>query len=74
MKKHVFDYSKLLGRIRELSLTQEECAKNIGVSAQSFNYKLNNKRSFNQVEIKKLVELLKLDCTEIKDYFFIEKV
>lgn len=74
MKKHTFDYSKLLGRIRELSLTQEECAKKIGVSAQSFNYKLNNKRSFNQVEIKKLVELLELDCTEIKDYFFTEKV
>lgn len=74
MKKYIFDYSKLLGKIRECSFTQDECAKLLGLSAQSFNYKINNRRSFTQTEIIKLVNALNIEVCFISEYFFTEKV
>lgn len=74
MKKYNFDYSKLLGKIKECSLNQDDCAKKIGLSAQSFNYKINNKRAFTQPQIKEIVKLLNIKPIEIDEYFFTEKV
>lgn len=74
MKKYLFDYSKLLGKIKECSFKQDEFAKKIGLSATSFSYKINNKRSFTQTEIINMVKYLGILETNISEYFFKEKV
>lgn len=69
-----FDYSKLLGRIREYGFTQDRIALEIGVSASTLSCKLNNKAVFTQGEIKKICHLLKIETAEIGRYFFTLKV
>lgn len=65
-----YNYSKLLGRIKELELTQVDFAKKIGISATSANLTLNNKRDFRQEEITKACAVLRIEASEIPDYFF----
>ena len=38
-----FDYSKLLGRIKEYGFTQESLALAIGMSVSTLSFKLNSK-------------------------------
>lgn len=42
-------------------LKQEDLAKYLGLSKQTINMKLNNKRPFKLNEINKVCELLKID-------------
>ena len=70
MEVKKYDYSKLVGRIREKGYTQEEFAKKIGICATSLNLKLNNKRDFWQGEILKTCEVLSIPAEDIPDYFF----
>lgn len=65
-----YDYSKLLGKIKEVCKTQEEFAKMLNLSAASINYKLNNKKYFTQNEIFKAIEILDIKENEIQLYFF----
>ncbi len=67
-----FNHSKLLGRIREYSLTQEEVAKSIGVSVGTLSAKLNNKGSFTTPEMRGICKLLDIPNEEIGAYFFAE--
>lgn len=69
-----FDYSKLLGRIREKGLTQKELAEQIGISATTLNLKLCNNNFFTQKEVLKLCKALDISNGEVADYFFAEKV
>lgn len=69
-----FNYSKLLGRIRERGLTQEKIAQSIGISVATMSQKLNNKAYFYQPEIEKICELLAIDDGEVGTYFFTQKV
>lgn len=69
-----YDYSKLLGRIRECGYTQESLAQVIKMSESTLNLKLNNKASFKQSEIKKISKVLGISENEIGIYFFAEKV
>jgi hypothetical protein len=69
-----FDYSKLLGRIKEKYGTQEKFAKAIGTSGTVLSRKLNNGSSFNQNEIVKATELLEISDEEFKTIFFTERV
>lgn len=69
-----FDYSKLLGRIRECGMTQESLAVAIGISITTLNLKLNNKAFFTQPEIKRICSVLEIGKDEIGEYFFILKV
>ena len=46
-----YDYSKLLGLMREKRITQTCLAKKVGISETSMNFSLNNKRDFKQEEI-----------------------
>ncbi|MGL5897950.1 MAG: DUF739 family protein [Lactococcus lactis] len=69
-----FDYSKLLGRIKEKYGTQEKFAQAIGTSGTVLSRKLNNGSSFNQEEIVKATELLGIDDNEFKTIFFTKKV
>lgn len=41
--------------------TQAQAAEKIGISAQSFNMKLNNKRDFSVREISKMIDAFHID-------------
>lgn len=70
----VYDYSKLLGRIKEFGFTQESLAKHIGIAESSMCLKLNNNAYFKQVEISLICKVLKIAIGEIGAYFFTLKV
>jgi DNA-binding XRE family transcriptional regulator len=65
-----FNYSKLLGRMRECDFTQERLAKAIGISKYTLNTKLNNRFSFSQEEILAIAKQLNIPVCEIGDYFY----
>ena len=69
-----FDYSKLLGRIRECGFTQETLAKHIGIAKSSMCLKLNNKANFTHPEVFLICKALEIAITEIGVYFFTPKV
>ena len=70
----VFDYSKLLGRIKEFGFTQETFAKHIGITPGSMSEKVNNKAFFKQKEIVASCEALDIEISEYGVYFFARKV
>ncbi|MBE6987989.1 MAG: DUF739 family protein [Ruminococcaceae bacterium] len=70
----VYDYSKLIGRIREYGYTQESFSKALGMSETTLNFKLKSKRSFKQEEILRMSDLLDIKCDEIVPYFFTHKL
>ena len=65
-----FNYSKLLGKIKECGLTQEEVADRIGINKGTLNAKLNNKGNFNGPEMHDICRLLDISKDEIGSYFF----
>lgn len=69
-----FDYSKLLGRIKECGFTQEGLAAEIGIAKTTMSLKLNNKAGFAQAEIFLICVALKITISEIGAYFFTKKV
>ena len=69
-----FDYSKLLGRIKECGFTQETLAKHIGIAKSSMCLKLSNKANFRHLEVYLICEALKISINEIGVYFFTPKV
>jgi len=69
-----FDYSKLLGKIKEKGLTQETLAKSIGITPGSMSEKLNNKANFKQKEIFMICQVLDISVGEVGEYFFAQKV
>lgn len=74
MKKIMFDYSKLLGRIKECGYTQETLAKHIGIAESSMCLKLNNKAHFKDQEVAAICIALEIKSEEIGLYFFTQKV
>ena len=69
-----FDYSKLLGRIKEKGHTLQSFAKAIGISLSTLSLKLSNKAYFKQGEMHKACDVLEFDTAEIGVYFFTLKV
>ena len=65
-----FNYSKLLGRIKERGMTQETLAFAVGISATTLNLKLNNKSAFTQKEMRNISVQLEIPQEEIGAYFF----
>lgn len=65
-----FNYSKLLGRIRECGFTQARLAKAIGINKSTLSAKLNNQFSFSQEEILAICKLLNIPICEIGEYFY----
>lgn len=57
----MIDTLKLKALLMLQGLTQEDLAKYLGLSTQTINMKLNNKRSFKLQEINKICNLLKID-------------
>ena len=64
------DINKLKGKIREKRLTYKILAQKIGIGLTSMNYKINGKNLFNQEEMKKQKEALRLTDNETIDIFF----
>lgn len=64
------NYSKLLGRIKECGLTQEQLASEIGKNKSTVSAKLNGQFSFTQKEINDICRVLDIPNVEIGDYFF----
>lgn len=69
-----FDFSKLLGRIKECGYTQERLAEEIVMTKTTLNLKLNNKANFTLPEMEKIRKVLRIAVEEIGAYFFTLKV
>lgn len=65
-----FNYSKLLGRMKECGYTQEKLAQAIGISVGTMSQKLNNKANFYQPEMQRICELLNITGAEVYAVFF----
>lgn len=65
-----FNYSKLLGRMKECGFTQEQLAKAIGINKATLSAKLNNRFSFSQEEILAICKLLSIAVSDIGEYFY----
>lgn len=72
--KEEYDFSKLLGRIREKGYTQEAVASVISRNPCTFSQKINNKGTFNATEIAEICGFLEIGTAEIGTYFFTPKV
>lgn len=66
----MYDYSRLLGVMREKGISQEQLAQRIHINPATLNAKLQNKSQFKQKEMLDIMELLELPSTEIQSYFF----
>ena len=69
-----FDYSKLIGKIKENFNTRKDFAKLIPWSLNSLSKKLNNKVPFTSLEIYNMVQVLNIEPSEISIYFYTTKV
>lgn len=69
-----YDYSKLKGKIKELGVTQNEFAKQIGITEQSLILRFKNQRRFRQEEMQKTMELFDEPIKNVHIYFFTQKV
>ena len=65
-----FNHSKLLGKMKELEITQENLAKEISVTESTLNLKLNGKSCFTTREISKICKALNILPKQIGEYFF----
>ncbi len=67
------NYKPLLGRMKEIGLTQRECAKILGISEGQLSRKLSGEYVFRQDEINGLCNILSIDASDIGKYFFCPK-
>lgn len=61
---------KIKGRITELSLSQNDVAKALGIAQSTLNQKINNIRPINLNEAEKIQKLLQVPDSEFTTYFF----
>lgn len=69
-----FDYSKLLGRIKEKGYTLKTLAESINMSSSTMSIKLSNKAQFTQKDMHGICAALEIDAKYIGVYFFTPKV
>lgn len=65
-----YNYSKLLGRIRERGFTQEKLASEIDKDKSTLSAKLKGKSAFTTKEIDDICRVLDISNNEIVEYFF----
>lgn len=73
-KKEEYDFSKLMGRIKEKGYTQEAISSVILRNPCTFSQKINNKGTFTAAEIAAMCRVLEIEKEEIGVYFFTSKV
>lgn len=66
----MYNYSKLLGLMREKNITQENLAEYVGMSQVTLNKKLNNNSQFKQNEMVSILNVLALPMSEVAAIFF----
>ena len=76
MKKNktIFDYSRLLGKIKEKCGTQDVFARLMEMSRTSLSKRLNNLLDFTSDEIIRACKILEVSDADIPLYFFTVKV
>ena len=67
----MYNYAKLLGKIKERGYTQEKLAASIGLSATALNNKLKNKVEFKVSEIEAICNALDINKNQASDYFLV---
>lgn len=65
-----FNYSKLLGRMKEMGFTLETLADAIGMSKGTLSVKLNNHFYFTTAQIVSICKVLKIAIKDIPLYFY----
>ena len=65
-----FNYSKLLGKMKECGFTQLMLASKIGINKATLSAKLNNKFYFTAYEMFMICEVLGIMQEEIGEYFY----
>jgi transcriptional regulator with XRE-family HTH domain len=65
-----YNYSKLLGRIKECGFTQETLANAIGKNQSTLSIKLNGRYPFTAKEIDAICKVLDISNDKIGAYFF----
>lgn len=65
---------KLKGALRARGKTYADCAKAIGISTTAFSQKINEKSTFDIIEVNAMVSYLDLSKTEAVDIFFENKL
>ena len=65
-----FDYSKLLGLMRERGMTQQNLADKLHISISTLNKKLHNLNEFTQTEIVGICKILNIRLQDVTEYFF----
>lgn len=65
-----YNYSKLVGRIKECGYSQKRLAEAVGMCEASLNLKLKNRTNFRQDEIVKISTALGIPLAECDQYFF----
>lgn len=68
-----YDYSKLLGKIKEKLGCNYNLAVKLKLSERTLSLKLNNKVDFRQKEINQICEILNINVKDIGNYFFVTK-
>lgn len=66
----MYDYSRLLGLIKEYCGTQKSYAEELGIGMSTLGTRLNNTTQFTQNEILKSKELFNLNSSEELDRVF----
>ena len=74
MGKIKYNYDKLRKKFKELGIKEKEVAKELGISKSTLSLKLNNRASFSQDEILKILVMINLSDSETKEYFLTQKV
>lgn len=64
------NYAKLLGKIRECRITQEQLATAIKKNKSTLSAKLNGRTPFTTDEIDNICRVLDIGNDEIGSYFF----
>ena len=65
-----FDYSKLLGRIREFGYTQKTLAAAVEMSVSQLNQCLKSKSNFKHKKILAICKVLNIQISDIGPYFY----
>lgn len=73
-KVGTINYDKLKGKIKEVLGTQSKLAEEMQVDETTISNKLNNNTFFNQKEIIKICDILRINHNSIHEYFFTLKV
>ncbi len=66
----MYNYSKLLGVMREKGITQELLAQKVGLNSATLNQKLKNNSQFKQSEIHDILKCLGIPISDVSKYFF----